>query len=48
MIAVAIVFLLFIALGLATRRWGSDTRAGRDWEPLDARLQPCRSGSILR
>jgi hypothetical protein len=33
MIAVAIVFLLFIAVGLAARRWGADTREGRDWEP---------------
>jgi hypothetical protein len=33
MTAVAIVFLLFVVLGLAARRWGADTRVGRDWEP---------------
>jgi hypothetical protein len=31
--AVAIVFLLFVALGLAARRWGVDSRVSRDWQP---------------
>lgn len=35
MIAVAVVVLLFIALGLAGVRWGADTRGGRDWQPAE-------------
>lgn len=33
MIAVAVVMLLFLALGVAGMRWGADTRDGRDWQP---------------
>jgi hypothetical protein len=33
MIALAVVVLLFVALGVAGVRWGADTREGRDWQP---------------
>jgi hypothetical protein len=35
MITVAVVVLLFIALGVAGVRWGADSRDGRDWQPVE-------------
>jgi hypothetical protein len=34
-IAVVVVVLLFIAVGLAGMRWGADSRAGREWQPVE-------------
>lgn len=33
MIAVAVVVLLYVALGASALLWGADSRTGRDWQP---------------
>lgn len=48
MIAVTIGFLLFIALGLAGRRWGADTRVGREWQPTQTPALDWAVGSAAR
>ena len=48
MIAVAVVVLLFIALGVAGVRWGVDSREGRDWQPVQAPALEWRGGSLGR
>lgn len=45
MIAVAVVVLLFIALGMAGVRWGADSRAGRDWQPAETPAPDWCAGS---
>lgn len=48
MITVAVVFLLFVALGVAGARWGADTRTGRDWQPVETPALDWAAGSPHR